>query len=642
MTLAIAGEVIDEDELARWDKLEREERRGAFAAISPLDVAAWAREHLMMSPEENDGQLAPYDPDLTPWHAPIMRAMGDLRVHRVVGVLPAQVGGKTTIMKADLGARIHLRPSPILWGVPRDSKDVRTWSKDRVDPMFRDIPVLRGLVSDETRDKMNTIARKAYPGGYLGIVGMTQSADLQARPVAVIRVDELDQVPRDAGRQGTPLRQLATRMKRFHYRHLAAFGTPTNEDDSPIMEEFATTNRSRLHLPCPLCGELQILKFGSRDVAWGLKWTDGMPETAHYICEHCLRPFGEEFKRQMNAGGQFVAENPAETEALGFWMNALVGMVPGARWASIVKEWYEVKDKPLKRKQFINTVLCEPYKESADWVATNILFGRAERYEAEVPDGVSFLVRAVDTQDDRLEGAVFGFGHERETWPIDYEYLEGDPGTPVPWRRLNEWRQRTYRHRSGRLLRPIVCFIDRLGHHTTDVDNWVRNQARADERTFGIMGSGDENAPILGKPTFHKHAKITTYRVGTWQAKFDILNRLTIELDQGETRKPGLIHVPEADWFTIELLEQLSKSERLTEEVRRGKLHRFWNVLGPNHYLDLAVYALAAHFTVGAKTVTTGMEALAAELSSPFTPSDGGAGAPRSGRRMISPGISVV
>jgi phage terminase large subunit GpA-like protein len=624
------------------DRIDQDERRRAFAPLRRLVTSAWCDQYLWLSPEDNNGQLEKYDSTRTPWHRKILDALGSLDVQRVVAMLPSQVGGKTTIMKGDFGARVHQRPSPMLWGVPRD-KDVRIWSKERIDPLVRDVPVLRGLVTDETRDKANTIARKGFPGGYLGIIGMSRAADVQARPVGVIRVDEIDRAPREAGNEGSGLAHLKTRMKAFRYRSLGIFGTPTNAGDSPIVDEYETTNKCRWQVPCPHCHQLQVLMMGGKDVKWGLKWDKDSPETTvHYVCEHCLQSIDERHKGQMNAGGDFVPQSPEITTDVGFWMNALVGMFDGSRWPYLVKQFLEAKSDPLKLKQFVNTVLCETYEDKTTRLEVHILFARAEQYAADVPDGVAYLTRAVDTQDDRLEGMVVGYGHNRETWPIDYEYLEGDPGTPVPWRRLDQWRTKLYRHTSGRLLRPGVCFIDSLGHHTSHVHGWVRHQARNEERTFAISGDGRETHPILSKPTWHKHARLTTYRVGTWQAKFDILTRLNgIDLDPGETRAAGYIHIPDAPWFTAELLKQIANSEKLVENTVRGKLVKYWQVLGPNHGLDLMVYALAALYFLGGKTVYDGLEAMAAQLSAPFNPGEKPP-LPPAGRRMRSAGVPKV
>lgn len=620
--------------------LERRERRQAFQPIQRLATSAWADRYLWLSPEDT-GEKVKYSSALTPYHRAIMDALGDIRVRRVVAMLASQLG-KTTIMKADLGSRIHQRPSPVLWAIPRD-KDVRIWSKERVDTLIRDTPVLRGLVSDETRDKRNTIARKGFPGGYLGIVGMTQPNDLSARPMPIVRVDELDRAPREAGNQGAGLGLLRRRMTRFAYRSLGLFSTPTVKGDSPIEDEYESSSQGEWYVPCPRCGAYQVLKWGGPDVRWGLKWQDGDPQTAHYVCEECEQPFGEDAKRTMNAAGEWRHRFPERTTDLGFHANALISPFDGARWSTLIKdEFLRASGNVLELKQFKNTILAETWEDRTSRLEVGDLVDRLETYEAQVPHGVAVLTRGVDTQDDRLEMGVWGYGADGEKWVIDYEYIPGDPGTPVPWRKLDEIRAtRRYLHASGQLLRPIATLVDALGHHTSSVHAWAKQHARDPEPAYAISGDGREGHPILGKPTWHKHARITTYRVGTWDAKYALLTSLH-GIDQPG---PGYIHLPQADWFDAERLRQLAFSERLVEKTVKGRLQKFWEVRGRNEFLDIAVYCLAGVYLLGLRTVHEGLGAMAAQVSQAAPPSAGAGSAPvprPTGRRMRSPGVRVT
>lgn len=631
------------DEVTHCWRIERSERQRAFTPIQRLRTSEWADRHLMLSPEDT-GELVKYNSALTPYHRAIMDSLGDIRVRRVVGMLASQLG-KTTIMKADLGARIDQRPSPILWAVPRD-KDVSIWSKERVDTLLRDTPVLRGKVVDATRDKRTTIARKLFPGGYVALVGMGQPADVAARPVPVVRVDEYDRAPRQAGTkergEGSPLGLLRRRMSKFAYRSLGIFSTPTTTDHSPIVDEYETTDQRELYVPCPHCATFQVLKWGGPDEKFGIKWNDGNPDTAYYLCEECGCCIDERHKRQMLARHEWRPTHPDRPDH-GYRANALISPFDGARWPHLIEEWYKTKTSSMELKQFVNTILCETYDDRTTHIEVGTLAQRLEVYEAEVPRGVAVLTRSVDTQDDRLEMAVWGFGPERETWPIDYEYIPGDPATPVPWRRLAELLGKTYRHHSGRELRPIATLIDAMGHKTTHVHAFAKRYVRDQCPVYPISGADElQGHPFLSKPTFDKHNRITKYRVGTWALKHDILTRL-VGIEKPDdwapgTPIPGYFHLPNADWFSGEQLSQL-QSEHLVEKVVRNRLVRLWEVRGPNHYLDLAVYGLAALYLLGLKTVTEGLEPMAKALCEPY---DGEESAPRPrlrhGRRMVRRG----
>jgi phage terminase large subunit GpA-like protein len=71
-------------------------------------------------------------------------------------VVAASQTAKTELLLNTLGFYIHQYPSPILCVEPR-VEDCKALSKDRIAPMLRDSPVLKGKVKDaRSRDSGNT------------------------------------------------------------------------------------------------------------------------------------------------------------------------------------------------------------------------------------------------------------------------------------------------------------------------------------------------------------------------------------------------------------------------------------------------------------------------------------------------------
>ena len=66
--------------------------------------------------------------------------------------------------------------------------------------MITSCPVLRQKVfKARSRDAMNTITMKTFPGGSLAIIGANSPADLSSKPVRYIFMDETDRFPASAG-----------------------------------------------------------------------------------------------------------------------------------------------------------------------------------------------------------------------------------------------------------------------------------------------------------------------------------------------------------------------------------------------------------------------------------------------------------
>ncbi len=99
-----------------------------------------------------------------------MDAVSDQTVETVVVMASAQVG-KTEVVNNVVAYHIDQDPGPILVLQPT-LEMAQTWSKDRLAPMLRDTPCLRGRVRDaRARDSGNTMLHKQFPGGHITMCG---------------------------------------------------------------------------------------------------------------------------------------------------------------------------------------------------------------------------------------------------------------------------------------------------------------------------------------------------------------------------------------------------------------------------------------------------------------------------------------
>ena len=82
-----------------------------------------------------------------------------------------------------------------------------------------------------------------------------------------------------------------------------------------------------------------------------------------------------------------------------------------------------------------------------------------------MPDGVLALTMGVDTQDNRLEFEVIGWGREHENWRIMRGIIPGRPDEEkgAVWKELDKLLERRFRRRDGKALRILTTFIDSGG-----------------------------------------------------------------------------------------------------------------------------------------------------------------------------------
>jgi phage terminase large subunit GpA-like protein len=601
---------------ARAADAERDVFAEVFRARERMSLREWSNARRWLSPEANALAAEAHAPvrysmDLTPYHREIYDAISDPLTKIVACKLPSQ-DGKTEIVNNFVGRAIDIDPGPMLVLQPT-SELGEAWSKDRLAPMIRDCPVLQKKVRDaRSRDADNTILHKKFPGGHLTIVGSNSPAGLSARPIRDVLVDEVDRCAKSAGTEGDPIRLAFRRATTFRRGKKLLISSPTVLNDSRIDAEYMLGTQEELELPCPDCGEYQPFVWGAK-LTYGLKWENDDPKTAHYVCRSCTAKIPEHKKAAMIDAYRWVARAPENgPERRSFTKNALASKL--VSWVDLVREWKEIQGKITELQTFINTVLCELWDPlQGKSVKLDALlsrrglgypeYGDAPRAPSIIPDEVAYIFRSVDTQDDRLETAVWGFGHAEESWLIDWQRLEGDPALPPdnpksPFALLDLERAKQYRTLAGATLTPLATFIDSGGHHTKQVYDYTRTRQFA--AVFSIKGSSQQGAPLLGTPNRNNHHKVLLVPVGSFAGKETLTKRLARITEPG----PGFIHLP--PWLDVEQVTQFTRLRLVTPTNKGGgrkwvKPKPAWEETGAVEQSILYVYALAALQTVGAE-----------------------------------------
>jgi phage terminase large subunit GpA-like protein len=242
---------------------------------------------------------------------------------------------------------------------------------------------------------------------------------------------------------------------------------------------------------------------------------------------------------------------------------------------------------------------------------------RVEPYKlGTAPAGVMCLTAAVDTQADRLELLVIGWGRGLEAWVVDYQVVRGDPSAPQTWERLDGLLQTRYPHAYGQALPIAAAFVDSGGSATQEVYNFTRTKRH--RHIYSIKGASRPGRPILSsKPSTvevrwngrtEPHGAQLWF-VGTDTAKDYLANRWRVKSG------PGQIH------FSCDLTEdffrQITSEYRVTVWKHGHRLSR-WDKkqADRNEALDLMVYNTAAAQYAGLHKLTDAhWEKMAAALN---------------------------
>lgn len=517
-----------------------------------------------------------------------MLAVTDPRVKKITVMGPTQLM-KTELLNNIVGYFIHQDPSPIIVMQPT-GKMAEAWSKDRLDKMLRDTPVLKDSVKEKrSRDSDNTILHKSFPGGHITIVGSNSPSDLAMRPVRIVLCDEVDKYPASAGHEGDPIKLIEERSATFWNALSVRVCSPTVEGASNIEREYLLSDQRVFHGLCPFCNEPENLKWGQ--VHWD---KDNIEETTHYECSHCHNKWFDGERIQAIAKGYYIAQAPFNGHA-GFRCNKLAS--PWQPLYILVQKWLEAQESTEKLKTFINTQLAETWKERGEKPDYMRLYERREQYHPnEIPEGVVFLTAGADVQKDRIEVEIVGWGRDKQSWSIDYRVIMGQTHLKETWDNLTDLLNEKWRNTNGLDLEIQMLAVD-SGFNTQHVYEWVRDKSAA--RVRAIKGS-DSLSTMFGHPKdIDLNSKGTKLRrackiwpVGVSIIKTEIYGYLSMHGagDDGKYR-PGFCHFPQYD---EEHFKRLC-SEQLMRKKVNGRDVFYWSkYYERNEQLDCRVYARAA------------------------------------------------
>lgn len=574
----------------------------SFSAPEDLQVSEWAARFRRLSAEAS-AEVGAWRNERTPYLVEVMNAFTDAKVKHIVMVAASQVG-KTEAELNMIGYIIDVDPGSILFIHPTVG-DAKEFSKLRVAPMIRDTAPLKKKVSDPTRrDSRNTITQKAYPGGILTLCGSTEAHALASKPIRYVFGDERDRWATSAGTEGDPWGLAMARQKTFYNSKAVEVSTPTIKNASAIEAAYADGTMERWKTKCPHCGEYHEIKWADiryehdENVVSGRK-TYKVRET-YYVCPEC-GGISTEFVMK-HQPSKWVAENPDAYDqgTRSFWLNAFVSQ--WASWESIVLEYLKAIGNSTRLQVVYNTSFGELWEDRGDLEDEDSMMARREDYgtnedgqPVEVPEGVLVLTCGVDTQDDRLEYEVVGWGHFSESWGIRKGIIMGRPDDPEVWAQLDDAISHVYRYADGTGIKVSMTFVDEGGHFTKEVR--LNTRARISQKVFCIKGMPGPDRPFVDTPKKQK-VMIGGRMVGTcWQYQIGVDSGKQIIKDNISVQTPGskYCHFPKRDDYGSRYFNGLL-SERLVYKTGRKQPWQWEKIPGHerNEALDCRNYALAA------------------------------------------------
>ncbi|MBA1195351.1 phage terminase large subunit family protein [Pseudomonas entomophila] len=578
----------------------------------PMTAVEWADDQFYMSSESSYGE-GKWTTES--FQVAILNAMGNDLIEELNLPKSARVG-YTKMLVANIAYKIkHKKRSVCMWS-PTDD-DAKGIMKKHIDTMIRDVPVIKALApwfgkkhKDNTEDQKTFENRKV-----LWWLGGKAAGNYREKSPDEVGYDELSSFDADVQGEGSPTFLGDKRLEGATFPKSIRGSTPKLAGSCQITR---AANESpyllRFHIRCPGCATEQTLKWGGPDEPFGLKWSKnarGEVDKAWYLCESgngCT--FDHHEMVEASRTGRYICERtgiwtrdsmewfdqddaPIDTpRCLTFHIWTIYSTF--TTWVKIAGERVKAGRDRGKLKTFVNTTLGEAWEEDlTEKIDAEQLYNRREVYAAQVPARCVVLTGSIDTQDDRYELRVWGWGAGEEAWLIHRRILTGDPASEELLRQVGLQLHKQFTRADGTVMGVMRWCWDSGGHHSETV--------RAQSRKHGlhwvipIFGASTYGKPIANFPK-RKDKKSRTYltEVGTDNAKEVIYNRLKLQPD-GNRPVPGAIHFPADDSICdAEELNQLTSETKKWVLVKGRRVLRWDASKKRNEALDCFVYALAA------------------------------------------------
>ena len=574
--------------------------KSGFRPIKYQWLSEWADEKRRI-PRGASPEPGRWRTSRTPYLKEIMDELSPLSKTQIVSVIKGTQLGITEVANNLIFAVMDQYKGPILMVMPTESV-VKKHSKKKIGPALKAMSEINAIVKhSRNRGDGGSMFEKEFTGGALTLGWSNTNATFRSDSIQWLILDDVDGFPDDVDGEGSPIELGKNRTDSFGTkRKIFINSTPTVKGVSNIEKEFEDSDQRHYYMPCPFCTPSEKDKQTKENMV-RFEWRSFKFEhenyqfkgEVHFVCPHCGSLIGEHYKTWMmdhENGAKWIAHNPGHHNR-GYRIPSFYSPSGWVTWEQIAKEFLkalrqmETEHKTTMMKRWKNTRSAEVWEEEITQASEKIFDGRLEEYPAEVPSGVKVITAGIDTQDDRFEIEIVGWGDWEETWSIDYSIIQGDPQDPETLLRLDQYLMRPFDTENGGRMNIYAAAIDRGGHRSKVIDTFCKNKLT--RRIFAVFGSTSiDTPPVPVRSSKSKH-KTNIFRLGVNALKDDVYAKIVTKVPG-----PNYMHFPKKAAYDDEYFRQLTAERRDS----RGR----WEKKRPrNEAFDCRVYATAALLLAG-------------------------------------------
>lgn len=547
-----------------------------------MTVSEWA-DNFRVLPSESSSQPGQYRTETMPYLEEIAYELSPQSSTDEVSVIKGTQLGFTELGNNMLFCYADLYPCPMLQILPTETA-VKTHALSKLWPSIEASPRLKNIFKKRKTQDGSSIYSLMFKGGNIALGWSNSSATFASSSRRIVINDDVDKWP-DEIEGGNPLDLSKNRAETYSNKKIYNNASPAKKHNSKILPKYETSSQGLYTMKCPHCGEDVV--FEKDGFKFNYDENYQLIDDVVFVCSNngCIIEEHQKYEMMKKENGARYLHKFPERKHKGYRVPSYYS--PFAKWNEIFQSFLdarkEQKEKKISTKMasWTNTKDANVWEEKIEKLDVNEYLNRHEEYAAEVPNGVFILTAGVDTQDDRLEVEVVGWGKYGESWSIVKLILEGDPKFPRVWQKLDNVLENSYKHESGIDMKILGMGIDSGGHRTDYVYNYCKT--RVEQNVFCMKGDNSVETPILKSGiSKNKDGSLRLYMIGVNSAKDVVYGQLTTK-EVG----PGYMHYPKKPEYNEEHFKQL------TGEAKDKTTGRWKKFRTRNEALDLRVYAMA-------------------------------------------------
>lgn len=547
-----------------------------------MTVSEWA-DNFRVLPSESSSQPGQYRTETMPYLEEIAYELSPQSPTDEVSVIKGTQLGFTELGNNMLFCYADLYPCPMLQILPTETA-VKTHALSKLWPSIEASPRLKNTFKKRKTQDGSSIYSLMFKGGNIALGWSNSPATFASSSRRIVINDDVDKWP-DEIEGGNPLDLSKNRAETYSNKKIYNNASPAKKHNSKILPKYETSSQGLYTMKCPHCGEDVV--FEKDGFKFNYDENYQLIDDVVFVCSNngCIIEEHQKYEMMKKENGARYVHKFPERKHKGYRVPSYYS--PFAKWNEIFQSFLdarkEQKEKKISTKMasWTNTKDANVWEEKIEKLDVNEYLNRHEEYAAEVPNGVFILTAGVDTQDDRLECEVVGWGKYGESWSIAKLILEGDPKFPRVWQKLDNVLENSYKHESGIDMKILGMGIDSGGHRTDYVYNYCKT--RVEQNVFCMKGDNSVETPILKSGiSKNKDGSLRLYMIGVNSAKDVVYGQLTTK-EVG----PGYMHYPKKPEYNEEHFKQL------TGEAKDKITGRWKKFRTRNEALDLRVYAMA-------------------------------------------------